>query len=87
MYSYVRAYQSRQIDIAGFIREAKRLGVQGVELLDFFWRNPAVELPEVRALTNGSIKGVSAACILSPTTLSKPAKPNDPPKFKRSSAA
>jgi len=49
MYSYVRAYQSGQIDIAGFIQEAKRLGVQGVELLDFFWRDPARELPEVRA--------------------------------------
>ena len=49
MYSYVRAYQSGQIDIAGFIQEAKRLGVQGVELLDFFWRDPAREGPEVRA--------------------------------------
>jgi sugar phosphate isomerase/epimerase len=49
MYSYVRAYQSGQIDIRGFIQEAKRLGVQGVELLDFFWRDPARELPEVRA--------------------------------------
>lgn len=49
MYSYVRAYQSGQMDIPWFIQEAKRLGVQGVELLDFFWRDPASELPEVRA--------------------------------------
>ena len=49
MYSYVKEYQSGRIDIPWFIQEAKRLGVQGVELLDFFWRDPAVELPEVRA--------------------------------------
>ncbi len=49
MYSYNAAYQRGQIDIPGFIQEAKRLGVQGVELLDFFWRDPARELPEVRA--------------------------------------
>ena len=49
MYSYVRAYQSGQIDIPGFIQESKRLGVQGVELLDFFWRDPTRDLPEVRA--------------------------------------
>ena len=49
MYSYVRAYQSGRLDIPGFIQEAKRLGVQGVELLDFFWHDPAREMPEVRA--------------------------------------
>ena len=49
MYCYAAAYQRGQIDIAGFIQEAKRLGVQGVELLDFFWRNQAAETPEVRA--------------------------------------
>ena len=49
MYSYAAAYQRGQIDIAGFIQEAKRLGVAGVELLDFFWRDPATEMPDVRA--------------------------------------
>ncbi|MGI4789172.1 MAG: sugar phosphate isomerase/epimerase family protein [Janthinobacterium lividum] len=49
MYSYVAAYQSGRLDIAGFIQESKRLGVEGVELLDFFWRDPATELPEVQA--------------------------------------
>jgi len=49
MYSYNAAYRRGQIDIPGFIQEAKRLGVQGVELLDFFWRDPTRDLPEVRA--------------------------------------
>ncbi len=49
MYSYVGAYRRGQIDIPWFIQEAKRLGVQGVELLDYFWRDPASELPAVRA--------------------------------------
>ena len=49
MYSYNAAYQRGQLDIPNFIQEAKRLGVQGVELLDFFWRDPASELPDVRA--------------------------------------
>lgn len=49
MYSYNAAYQQGRLDIPNFIQEAKRLGVQGVELLDFFWRDPASELPDVRA--------------------------------------
>ncbi len=49
MYSYHAACQRGQLDIPNFIQEAKRLGVQGVELLDFYWRDPAAELPEARA--------------------------------------
>ena len=49
MYSYNAAYQQGRIDIPNFIQEAKRLDVQGVELLDFYWRDPATELPEVKA--------------------------------------
>lgn len=49
MYSYHAACQRGQLDIPNFIQEAKRLGVQGVELLDLYWRDPAAELPEVRA--------------------------------------
>ena len=49
MYSYVAAYQKGQMDIPWFIQEAKRIGVEGVELLDFFWRDPKTEMPEVRA--------------------------------------
>jgi len=49
MYSYNAAYQRGRLDIPNFIQEAKRLDVQGVELLDFYWRDPATELPDVRA--------------------------------------
>ena len=39
MYSYVRTVNSGQMDIPGFIHEAKRIGADGVELLDFFYRD------------------------------------------------
>jgi sugar phosphate isomerase/epimerase len=51
MWSYVAAWQRGELDIPGFIREAGRLGVDGVELLDFFWKDRDAELPGVeRAL-------------------------------------
>lgn len=49
MWSYAAAFRRGQIDIPGFIQEARRLGVEGVELLDFFWRDRAAELPAVQA--------------------------------------
>lgn len=39
MWSYVNAYKQGKLDIAGFIYEAHRLGADGVELLDFFYRD------------------------------------------------
>lgn len=39
MWSYVRAYKDGRLDIPGFIHEAKRAGADGVELLDFFYRD------------------------------------------------
>ena len=39
MWSYVQAWKEGQMDIAGFIREAARLGADGVELLDFFYKD------------------------------------------------
>ena len=49
MWSYAAAHRRGQLDIPGFIQEAKRLGVQGVELLDFFWRDIPAEMPGVQA--------------------------------------
>jgi sugar phosphate isomerase/epimerase len=43
MYSYVRAVQDGRMDIPGFIREAKRIGADGVELLDFFMKDPVAD--------------------------------------------
>jgi len=39
MWSYVRAFKDGRLDIPGFIHEAKRAGADGVELLDFFYRD------------------------------------------------
>jgi sugar phosphate isomerase/epimerase len=48
MWSYYAATR-RGLDIPGFIHEARRLGVDGVELLDFFWKDRDAELPAVEA--------------------------------------
>ena len=39
MYSYLRAVKDGRLDIASFIKEAKRIGADGVELLDFFYKD------------------------------------------------
>ncbi|MDQ2799675.1 MAG: sugar phosphate isomerase/epimerase, partial [Armatimonadota bacterium] len=49
MWSYVAAVRRGQMDIPGFIWEARRLDVDGVELLDFFWKDREAELAEVEA--------------------------------------
>ncbi len=49
MWSYAAPVRRGELDIPGFIREAGRLGVQGVELLDFFWKDRAAELPAAEA--------------------------------------
>jgi len=48
MWSYVAAWK-RDMDIPGFIHEAKRLGVDGVELLDYFWEDRPAEIDAVDA--------------------------------------
>lgn len=39
VWSYAKAWKSGAMDIPAFIREAARLGADGVELLDVFWRD------------------------------------------------
>ncbi|MBS1706996.1 MAG: sugar phosphate isomerase/epimerase [Armatimonadetes bacterium] len=39
MWSYVHAWKAGKIDIPGFVHEAKRIGADGVELLDFFYKD------------------------------------------------
>ncbi len=48
MWSYVHAWKSDRIDLPGFIHEAKKLGADGVELLDFFYKER--EADRARAL-------------------------------------
>ncbi len=49
MYSCLRAVQSGQIDLMGFVDYAAAQGVAGVELLDIFWTDAKRELPAVSA--------------------------------------
>jgi sugar phosphate isomerase/epimerase len=47
MWSYYRAWKNEGLDIPGFIRTVKELGADGVELLDFFWKDSDAEMPGV----------------------------------------
>src|SRR5665213_1286126 len=49
MWSYVATYKKGEMDIPKFIETAKELGVDGVELLDFFWKDQATDMPAVEA--------------------------------------
>ena len=49
MYSYVSLYKKGEMGIVEFIETAKSIGVDGVELLDFFWKDRDAELPLVDA--------------------------------------
>lgn len=43
MWCYVRAVKSGHMDLPGFIKEARRIGADGVELLDFFYADPSTD--------------------------------------------
>ena len=49
IWSYARAWKAGTLDVPAFIREAARLGADGVELLDAFWRNRPQEESAVRS--------------------------------------
>lgn len=49
MWSYASVWRAGALDIPAFVREASRLGVDGVELLDFFWRDRAQDQSVVDA--------------------------------------
>ncbi len=46
MWSYFHTWKAGKMDIPGFIREAHRIGADGVELLDFFYKDAATERPQ-----------------------------------------
>ncbi len=48
MWSYVHAYKRGDMSISRFVREAARVGADGVELLDFFWQDQDDEMPAVQ---------------------------------------
>lgn len=49
MWSFVRDFQEGRIDAEGFVRKAGELGAEGVELLDYFWRDRDAEVGAVKA--------------------------------------
>lgn len=56
MWSYVALWRKGAMDIPGFIRAAKAVDVDGVELLDFFWKDRAAEIGAVeRALAESGL--------------------------------
>lgn len=52
MWSFVRPFKDDRMTIAQFIDECRRLDVDGVELLDFFWRDRGNEIPQAIAKLN-----------------------------------
>jgi sugar phosphate isomerase/epimerase len=58
MYSYYRTVKGGDMDIPGFIREAKKIGAQGVELLDFFY----TDVEKERALALEALAETGLPC-------------------------
>jgi sugar phosphate isomerase/epimerase len=50
MWSYFHAWKAGRLSVADFVREAKRVGVDGVELLDFFYGD-RTQIEEIRQET------------------------------------
>lgn len=48
MWSVVKVVESGQMDLPKFIEFAARQSVEGVELLDYFWNDEKVEIPQVK---------------------------------------
>ncbi len=49
MWSYFRSWRAGQLDIPGFVRAAQAAGADGVELLDFFYKDREHERPLIKS--------------------------------------
>jgi len=74
MWSYVSHYQQGKMDVLSFLDTAGNLGVDGVELLDFFWKDKDTELPKVKEKLAAMNMPVSAYAIGNDLTDTDPAK-------------
>jgi len=63
MWSLVAYAKAGRIDAPAFVRYAAEIGVEGVELLDVFWREAQREVPEIMAMLHESGLIVSAYAI------------------------
>ncbi|MBS1717133.1 MAG: sugar phosphate isomerase/epimerase [Armatimonadetes bacterium] len=52
MWSYFRAWKQDRIDLTGFVIEAKQVGAEGVELLDFFYKDRAEDRQLLKSILN-----------------------------------
>src|SRR5690242_20705326 len=50
MWSYVRPWKAGEMEAPDFVRKSKELGVDGVELLDFFYRDKGNWAPETESI-------------------------------------
>jgi len=48
MWSYYKPWKRGDLDIPGFVREAAKIGAEGVELLDFFYKDADAERPAIQ---------------------------------------
>lgn len=60
MWSLHKYYNKGDMDVVDFIDYASTLGIEGVELLDYFWRNVEDELPRVLEALGST--GLQVAC-------------------------
>ncbi len=60
MYSLHRYVKHENLDVFGFIEYAAAIGVDGVELLDIYWKNEQEEIPQVLSLLAENNLQVSA---------------------------
>lgn len=74
MWSYVSHFQQGKMDVLQFIDTAKSLGVDGVEVLEYFWKDKEVELPKVKAKVKELGLVVSAYAISNDLTIDDPAE-------------
>lgn len=63
MWSLVSYARDGRTNVADFVRYAAAIGAQGVELLDYFWRNGEAEMVQVEAALAEQGLGLSAYAI------------------------
>ena len=72
MWSYFHTWRKGGFDIPAFIKEAKRAGADGVELLDFFYNDPDADRIDLFTTQQVEAKRESAKAALAETGLPVP---------------
>jgi|SRR5579862_6880140 len=72
MWSYFHTWRKGSFDVPAFIREAKKAGADGVELLDFFYNDPGADRIQLFTTEQVADKRASARDALADTGLPVP---------------